>query len=643
MKKKLLAALCAVMAFVVTLTGTGCNLVTTDTDRDMNQVVATVQITGYDRKDEIKKSDMIMAFLNYGYLYVQSYGYTREQTFNLIINNLVNTRILVQNAVTQSEAVNAKDADGNPLEDYSEYLAAGYLTEEQILDAKYSALSDINTLLDSYTDDGSTDKKGDSAIGEVRTAPENAANAEDEVTDEEKKEYIAESNEKTNPVLSNMKEDYRRAAFNDVVKLLTNNSLLGDYKNGDLKTTDYYKDYKDTLRSYYESELLTAYSDDVLAAARARYTFADIAARYEEIYNKQVGWSNAEFVAALENTTATEPILYCGLDGYGYVYNLLLGVNDYQTTAIEDIRTDKPNISDADYATERAKILKNTVISDLRSSWITAGYDGELGADGAFKFTGDYTFAKDSANSLAFQGTVRHLNPEQEEEDDYVAEYGIDGVKTFGLDEFIDFMNGYLGGTITASEYTDLGVSVYGGNIYGLSGVEEYDAKIKELIFAFSTDSGSLSSGKGYIIKPPVDGSNTEEYVDTFAAAGRKLLETGDSSYVIVASDYGYHIMFYSELLTVHEEYATLEGYLDSLGIDMMGASDWETYYNNMLADYEDFEDKDNYLYLLTDSVISAALTNAETNAQNEIVNKYRYDTEGCVQIFSELYADLLG
>ena len=640
MKKRLLAALSTVMALIVSFTGAGCNLVTTDSDRDMNQVVATVQITGYDQRDEIKKSDMIMAFLNYGYLYVQSYGYTREQTFNLIINNLVNTRILVQNAVMEAEAVNAEDASGNPLEDYSEYPVAAYLDEGQILSAKYSALSDINTLLDSYTDDGSTDKKGDTAIGDVRTAPDNAANAEDEVTDEEKREYIDESNTETNPILSNMTEDYRRAAFNDVVKLLTNNSLLGDYKNGDLKTTDY---YKDTLRSYYESELLTAYFDDVLAAARAQYTFDDIAARYEEIYNKQKGWSNAEFIAALESTTATEPILYCGLDGYGYVYNLLLGVNDYQTTAIEDIRTDNPNISDTDYAAARKDILQNTVVSDLRSSWITAGYDGELSSEGVFKFTGDYTFVNDPANSLAFQGTVRHLNPEQEEEDDYVAEYGIDGVKTFGLDEFIDFMNGYLGGTITASEYTDLGDSVYGGSIYGLSGVEEYDAKIKELIFAFSTDSGSLSSGKGYIIKPPVDGSNTEEYVDTFAAAGRKLLETGDSSYVIVASDYGYHIMFYSELLTVHDEYETLEGYLNSLGIDMMGASDWETYYNNMLADYEDFEDKDNYLYLLTDSVISAALTNAETNAQNEIVNKYRYDTEGCVQIFSELYADLLG
>ena len=640
MKKRLLAALSTVMALIVSLTGAGCNLVTTDSDRDMNQVVATVQITGYDRRDEIKKSDMIMAFLNYGYLYVQSYGYTREQTFNLIINNLVNTRILVQNAVINAEAVNAEDASGNPLEDYSEYPVAAYLDEGQILSAKYSALSDINTLLDSYTDDGSTDKKGDTAIGDVRTAPDNAANAEDEVTDEEKREYIDESNTETNPILSNMTEDYRRAAFNDVVKLLTNNSLLGDYKNGDLKTTDY---YKDTLRSYYESELLTAYFDDVLAAARARYTFDDIAARYEEIYKKQVGWSNAEFVAALENTTATEPILYCGLDGYGYVYNLLLGVNDYQTTAIEDIRTDKPNISDADYATERAKILKNTVISDLRSSWITAGYDGELGSDGAFKFTGDYTFAKDSANSLAFQGTVRHLNPEQEEEDDYVAEYGIDGVKTFGLDEFIDFMNGYLGGTITASEYTDLGVSVYGGSIYGLSGVEEYDAKIKELIFAFSTDSGSLSSGKGYIIKPPVDGSNTEEYVDTFAAAGRKLLETGDSSYVIVASDYGYHIMFYSEVLSVNPDYATLQGYLDTLGIDMDGAADWTEYFNNMIENYDDFDDKDNYLYLLTDSVISTAVSNAQTKNRNAIVNKFRYETQDCVKIYESVYADLLG
>ena len=68
MKKRLLAFASAVMAVIMSMSVfSGCNLVTTDIERDMNQIVATVQITGAEKRDEIKKSDMIMAYLNYGY------------------------------------------------------------------------------------------------------------------------------------------------------------------------------------------------------------------------------------------------------------------------------------------------------------------------------------------------------------------------------------------------------------------------------------------------------------------------------------------------------------------------------------------------------------------------------------------------
>ena len=40
-----------------------------------------------------------MSYMNYGYMYEQYYGYTREKTFNLIISNLINTRVHLQNAM----------------------------------------------------------------------------------------------------------------------------------------------------------------------------------------------------------------------------------------------------------------------------------------------------------------------------------------------------------------------------------------------------------------------------------------------------------------------------------------------------------------------------------------------------------------
>ena len=62
-----------------------------------------------------------------------------------------------------------------------------------------------------------------------------------------------------------------------------------------------------------------------------------------------------------------------------------------------------------------------------------------------------------------------------------------------------------------------------------------------------------------------------------------------------------------------------------------------------MMADYEDFEDKDNYLYVLTDSIVSTAVQNALTKAQTALVNKYRYEEKDCVKIFENTFSDLLG
>lgn len=70
MKKRLVAILSIVLALVIsTASFSGCNLVTTNSERDMEQTVATVQISEKSSLDEIKKKDMIMAYLNYGFSY----------------------------------------------------------------------------------------------------------------------------------------------------------------------------------------------------------------------------------------------------------------------------------------------------------------------------------------------------------------------------------------------------------------------------------------------------------------------------------------------------------------------------------------------------------------------------------------------
>ena len=71
----------------------------TDQDRNMKQNVATDCIN----KDEvapenIKKSEMIAAYMSYGYQYVSSYNYTVSKAYSTILDNLITNRVIVQQA-----------------------------------------------------------------------------------------------------------------------------------------------------------------------------------------------------------------------------------------------------------------------------------------------------------------------------------------------------------------------------------------------------------------------------------------------------------------------------------------------------------------------------------------------------------------
>ena len=257
------------------------------------------------------------------------------------------------------------------------------------------------------------------------------------------------------------------------------------------------------------------------------------------------------------------------------------------------------------------------MVKDLRDSWINAGYDFDFESK---KFTGDYTFAKDSNNSLAFQGEVVHLNAEHEGEHEYTPEYRAESTD-MTLNEFLAFMDNYVyGESVTAQTNSNLDVYrqvKYTGN------VAEYDAKINELLFAFSTDAGSLNTYKGYLIKPEVEGSNQEQYVDSFAKAGRELLEMGGCSYMVVASVHGYHVMFFSEVFKADYGFDSLVEYLNATEGDLDWASEFEKIKNKANDAIED-----SFLNVLANKLISVIEANAYAKTRTEKLNKYVHSNE---------------
>ncbi|MBR1867132.1 MAG: hypothetical protein IJ800_00925, partial [Clostridia bacterium] len=96
--KKLLFKIATVAAAAALTVGTlaGCGLFTVNQDRDMQQVVATVQIEGVQTAENIYKREMVAGYVSYGYQYVQYYGQTSSQAYTTILNNLINNRVIIQ-------------------------------------------------------------------------------------------------------------------------------------------------------------------------------------------------------------------------------------------------------------------------------------------------------------------------------------------------------------------------------------------------------------------------------------------------------------------------------------------------------------------------------------------------------------------
>ena len=109
MKKKAFAAIALTSCVAFSAAFTGCSLISTNNRLDMEQVIATVDISKSDKFDssELKdykgavtpiniiKRELISYFLNVGYSYVQN-GSSYEETFNALIDALVNNAVLVQ-------------------------------------------------------------------------------------------------------------------------------------------------------------------------------------------------------------------------------------------------------------------------------------------------------------------------------------------------------------------------------------------------------------------------------------------------------------------------------------------------------------------------------------------------------------------
>ena len=602
----------------------GCQLITTNNGRDMDQVVATIKIEDAPTKT-IYKRDVVLAYNNY-----VSSGYSGEATsevFDEVIESLIQNAVLVQYAMKYF--ADKMDIDGD-----AKWEIETYLDAEEILESKYHAYLQIEDLVEDYIKDKPEDKVGDTYSGDVRTVP-TGATVDSEITDARKQNYI--------DTFWAQVIDANYNAYVKAVNALKANDLLGDYVYGEIETVKY---FNQVLVAYEESALVSKLQEDIEKQARSIIDYAKVQEEYEELFNGQNAQSVTNFKGTLSSASASTPVLK-GQDGYGMVYHILLKADDATSAKLTELKEQYKKDSgtatyeNSVYRTARAEIFNGITAKDQRTSWIQSRYD--FGASTTpingynMAFTGDYTLY--SEQSLPFFGSVTHLNAGDEANDDYRARYRVDNVDTLSISQVLEIINQYVyNGSANVSNVSDRAV-------YTATEVNaDYDNRIKELMFAFSNDDSdtALNTYKGYAIKPQPDGTETEEWQLEFAEVGRELIAKDEKTFMLVATDYGYHIMFFSEYFGNGYSYPTLESYLNKeFKFSNSDITTWEEEFNFMVENYKDYKNTDNYMYVLYNKLATTYVEKAYQNATQDIYGQYANNSQVVVR-YENAYSDLV-
>lgn len=597
MKNKLSKIVVMIMAVVMCLSAfVGCDWITTNVDEDMKQTVATVKISEAVNAEDITKKQLNAGYLSYGYQYVQNYGYTTSKAYSLVLQNLVNNRIIVQQSRVEIAKLYNSFLDGSATAktDFEKYMKdntlAGttkldakessvealekFLSVYEVEQAKYSVRKSINSMIDTYVEDDEEEDEREEVTYTARTTPtEKTEKSYEEwelktATPTDKEYSVANLTLKDDAIKTKYtnkfdlnsavakayKTDYdgkgRKKAYSSLIKTLKNTGLIG--KNEQIKDNEFkYSYFEDLYKSQLESALVSRYEDSLIAGVEKTLdgeNYDALWAQYKVEYEtQQETYKNdrSAYETALGAVSDTKFVLANPFKGeaYGYVLNLLIGFTDEQSADYKEYSA-KKGITEADKIAYREKLLKNLVAKDQRTSWVQNSYGTYDKATKKFTFDSKYLVSDDTALS-SFIGKVT-----VKDEDGYVKENS-DGVEetkwevtdvtsdTIAFDAFYDT---YLKTLIGDKKiYEKDNALTIGQTTF----TDELNDKFNELMFAFSTDTGCLNKTYGYLSTP-----SNSDYVKEFANAARAVVTEGVGAYTVVATDYGYHIIICTNVIS---------------------------------------------------------------------------------------------
>lgn len=534
-----------------------------------------------------------------------------------------------------------------------------FLTDEEEGRALYALRVSLNGSLDSIEESIIDAEDEEENTVTVRTTPTGVDTENEDYYDPDYRIYTgAETALGSYEKVDGSTAYTRRQAYANFLTNIRSSGLLN--AGEDTTKVENLSYFKRELKSSYESAVITKMSDAFEEEAAALLTDDWLTEKLSAIYASQkdgFAASTLDIDSALDGMSDSSFVLTAPMKGYGFVVNILLPFSAQETQDLADVTMDKDDLQGNKFAA-RAEILKRVKATDQRGTWFT----GET--DYSYEGTG-YQGTLGNGNDRTYLFFENSLDPEKSGEGkqyetlkNYYGKYTYNGKvtkdkdgkytvkpKKIDIDEFIAEMEGYLKSqgietspiasdnrkndsyfTRPSSDYYKDGKVDYSAFVYYAGKVnfaEPFDANklfdatsevnkafsiINELSFAYNTDTAGLNSYLGYAVTP-----KKTDFVSEFEYAAQTVCARGAGNYIVVPSDYGWHVIYCTFSFT--ETDAPAFSYLPA-------EKDKEGTFSNLFYEAQK----------------TAATASYSSNKQTEIINRY---AEAGATIHEDRYADL--
>ena len=556
-----------------------------------------------------------------------------------------------------------------------------FLDEEEEAQALYSTRQLINNTLDSQEESYLDHDHSHDESTTARTTPTGIDTETEDYYNEAYRIYTGinaaadcpgyEAPEGSTPTT-------RRKAYSSFLASLRSNSLIESGEDvSDVESLSY---FKSELATSYETALINKLTEKFEDNIRATVNESYAQEIYDTTYSRQeTTFANDtdSFETALDGVSDSSFVLTAPEANYGYVINILIPFSTSQSLELENAPADLGDTKGNNFL-QRAGLLKNVRGTDQRGTWFDEDYAFD-GSENEKAYTGgnearSYLFFEDGlggneqyervSNYLGYytyNGTVRQnedetytVRPNRITIDDFIAEMegylaqaasevSIEGdgytlsegtyVDGIGSDDVVNAVSDnttYYNRTVS-DYYTESGAVDYSKFVYyagkvnftnGFNANEFFlpgsaenvtYSVINELSFAYNTDTAGLNDYFGYVIS-----TGATDYAPEFEYAAQYVCRQGAGSYVVVPSDYGWHVIYCTFSFVADEEGNVIPPYT---------------------FNWADRTTEGTFSYLFYEALCSDLVSEYASIRQSNAIE----DFKDCAVVYEDRYADLSG